>query len=197
MEGPLGAPQLAQHPEGVAQVGPGLGAQVEHPVRVVGLVDEELRDADRELRERQRLERALGPGLEAPPEQGLTEAPGLEALVVSHHRDLDVEGMRRQLLQQLRRLPPFEDRHPLVPVLDLALQAGDLLVGLAADRADRQEMGDYPADQLLVLQVPREPPRQGLDRKMGLVHVRSLPLESNLRSKREKMEPKDWEEFSS
>src|SRR5262249_858074 len=166
----LGTPQLANHPPSVAETCMGLGTKVEHPVRIVDLVQVP-GDPDRQVGKVDRLHRVLEDRLPALAQEELAAAPDVQLLLLLDDLQLLLERVLGELGQQLRRLPALEDRHRLVPVADLFLEPADLLVALPTDRTELQEVGGDLAQDLLVLQAVREPQRQHVERQMGILHI--------------------------
>src|SRR3954466_1937221 len=165
----LGASELAENPARVAEMSEAPGAQVHHPIRIVRLA-EMTDDPKRQVRELHPMGRIAERGLPALPEEELAEAPGVQILTLLHLPELLGVGTLGEMAPELRSLPALGHGDLRVPMTDLLLQAQDLRVPFPANRTARQEVRDHEAEDLVVLQGPREPLGQRLFRQMGIFH---------------------------
>ena len=177
-EGVLGAAQLTHHPPRVAEVGPGLRPEIEHPIRVVDLVQVPS-DANRQIGEVDRLHRVVKDSFLTLTEEEAAEPPDVHLLSLLDNLQLLLERVFGQLGQELRRLPALEDGDRFVPVADLFLEPTDLLEALPAGATGIHEVGNHLDQDILMLQPVREPQGQYVQGQVGILHILLLRKEKS------------------
>src|SRR3954470_1024823 len=145
------------------------GAQVHHPIRIVRLA-EMTDDPERQVGELHAAGRIAERGLPALPEEELAEAPGVQIPALLDLPELLGVGALGQTGPELRSLPALGHGDLRVPMANFTLNPQDLRVPFPANRTARQEVRDHEAEDLVVLQGPREPLGQRLFRQMGIFH---------------------------
>jgi len=172
-ESGLGAPKLSENPAGVSQVGISPGAEIEDPIPVIRL-SEMTGDPHRRLGQIQRLGRSREHRFEAFPEEEMAEPPRVQLLLLLDHPHLLVQGMRGEPGEKIRGLAALVKSDLLIPMPDLPEQALDLLMLPLADGATLQKVGHHLAEDVLLLQAPRQPLRKLLQGQMRVLQAQLL-----------------------
>ena len=166
-EGVLRAPQLPQDPAGIAEMGEAPAPQIHHPARVVRLT-EMTDDPQRQIRQIDATAGIAEGSLPALLQEEPAKAPGMQILVLLDLPKLLGVGPVGEARPELRCLEALGHRDLRVPVADVLLDTEDLPVPFPANRAVRQEVGDYEAEHLVVLQGSRQPLGQRLERQVSV-----------------------------
>src|SRR6185312_2116082 len=158
----LSTSELAQDPPGVPEVRVGPGSEIQHPMRIIGIL-QMLGNADGQLGEVNRLGGILEACREALFEQELAKPPSLKALVGEDQSELIVEGELYQGSEQLVGFRPLKDSDSLVPVTDFLLEPANFLVRSPAVGAAFEKMRDDLSDKLIVAQIASQQLRHGFE----------------------------------